>query len=323
MTHMNAHFFMQFDEPTTIRGNWGTRANGEHSAAVIETMTGGRLRNNSGTFEQPAGYSSPPGSSGPGLYWYLNAHGSSHASALPSILHDSAGAGLVVVWGVDAIPGEDADNALKISLGSGNGEGESDAIQIIKDHIYWDDTAQIPNDVTGVLSSVLVPVVEGGYGHSETVYIDPELAIGYGYMLNGTNRFHTYMIPDPLPQGDDMFRILYNHNSYDLVAGEIFDFTMLDPLGVDSFLLMGIDETELIDSGNSHPPFVFGTTFMTPGLAEVTTFALVAGSETSSSSPVPEPSTFALLGIGTICLMLAGGSRKRKTRQATDESPRS
>jgi hypothetical protein len=43
------------------------------------------------------------------------------------------------------------------------------------------------------------------------------------------------------------------------MAGQVFDFTTIDPLGVDCFLLLGIDETELIDpNGNSKPPFVFG-----------------------------------------------------------------
>jgi hypothetical protein len=67
-----------------------------------------------------------------------------------------------------------------------------------------------------------------------------------------------------------------NNLAYDLMAGQVFDFTTIDPLGVDCFLLLGIDETELIDpNGNSKPPFVFGATFMNPGTAEVTTFPLI------------------------------------------------
>ncbi len=137
-------------------------------------------------------------------------------------------------------------------------------------------------------------MIAGGYGNSQTVWIDPDLAIGYGYSLDGTNRFLTYQIPEALPQGDDSFEIHHNGITYDLAAGEVFDFTTIDPQGVDSFLLYnsrGIDETELIDvDGQSHPPFVYGATFLQPGLAQVTTFAL---------TQVPEPTSLLLLLLST------------------------
>jgi len=188
-----------------------------------------------------------------------------------------------------------------------------------------DNQADIPVEIAGAFltSTTNVPVVDGGYGQTNPIYIDifgqkitlpavasinsqaaavqsdPELIFGYGYTLEDSNRFHTYEIPEALPQGDDQFEIHYQGVSYPLAAGEVFDFTTLDPLGVDSFLLLGIDETELIDF-DSPPPFVYGATFMQAGMAAVTTFALVA---------VPEPSTITL---AFATLLLTFGRRRTR-----------
>ncbi len=156
---------------------------------------------------------------------------------------------------------------------------------IVGGNVYEDSGANPPVNIAGSFLTSLtpVPVVDNGYGQTDTVYIDPALAIGYGYTLQDTNRFHTYQIPAALPQGDDTFEIHYAGVAYPLTAGEVFDFTTIEPLGVDSFLLLGIDETELITAiGNTHAPFVYGATFMEPGLAEVTSFPLF----------VPEPADF-------------------------------
>ena len=116
--------------------------------------------------------------------------------------------------------------------------------------------------------------------------------------------FQTFEIPDPLPQGDDKFFIAHNDIGYSLTAGVPFDFTTIDPLGVDSFLLLGIDETELIDSdANSDPPFVFGMTFAEPGIANFSTFPLLAA--------VPEPSTL-LLAVLALLGLLSHGRRRRR-----------
>ena len=77
-----------------------------------------------------------------------------------------------------------------------------------------------------------------------------------------------YGVFQPLDQPAPEFRSYQND-------GETFDFTTIDPLGVEAFLLAGIDETELIDSGNNaNPPLVFGATFTDAGIANFVSIPL-------------------------------------------------
>lgn len=71
-------------------------------------------------------------------------------------------------------------------------------------------------------------------------------------------------------------------------------------------MLAGIDSTELIDTDNSHPPFVFGATFAEPGTAEFATFAMV--------QVVPESTSLLLASLGMGCLSLWGYTRQKSTR---------
>jgi len=163
----------------------------------------------------------------------------------------------------------------------------------------------LPDDLgQRTLTTFLAPVTVAG----DTLYFDPVLANGYVYSTEDGNRFNTFEIPDALPQGDDSFIISLNNIDYLLEAGQVFDFTTIDPLGVESFSLLGINDTELIfASDNSDPPFVFGMSFMQTGLTEFTTFAL------SDETPIiPEPSSIVLFGIGGIALLGYGWRRKRK-----------
>jgi len=120
---------------------------------------------------------------------------------------------------------------------------------------------------TYAMSSYGNPVVTGGFGDTEVVYhqgsTDQELALkytsGYLFMNNGGGNFTSFTIPDALPGGDSQFRINWNGVGHDLSVGDVFDFTTLDPAGVDTFVLAEIDETEQI-SPQVDMPFTIGVT---------------------------------------------------------------
>lgn len=138
-----------------------------------------------------------------------------------------------------------------------------------------------------------IPVMQD-YGIGNTLYFDPVFATGYEYRVDGS-RFASFTLPGALPGGDDMFQLEFNGVFYDLMAGSVFDFTSIDPLGASQFFLRGIDPSEMIDP-NLNPPFVSGLSFTSQGIADVSQIAL-----TSDVTAVPEPSSFcimmALMGI--------------------------
>lgn len=193
---------------------------------------------------------------------------------------------------VDApFPGQAGGIPLPPS-GPNNPDPLFDTNQIIQEN---NSGATAPANIAGsfLTTPFAAPVEEGGYGHSETVYFDPALAVGYGYVGENGTQFTSFEVPEALPMGDDTFSIHHQGTSYPLLAGETFDFKAIDPTGVASFLLLGIDEAELFDAGDSNPPFVFGMTFAAAGLAEFSSFALTT---------VPEPTTIALALLGLTAL---------------------
>lgn len=149
----------------------------------------------------------------------------------------------------------------------------------------------------------VAPIWEGDLGDTNPMYFqfDSEPAIGYGFSVEEDNRFKSFVIPDLLAQSNNTFILQYAGVSYALFPDQEFDFTTIDPTGVDSFSLLGFDQWDNIGS-----PFVSGLTFTDPTLASFTTFRLDA------SAVVPEPSTFVLAAFGATVLFAYGWRRKRK-----------
>jgi hypothetical protein len=63
------------------------------------------------------------------------------------------------------------------------------------------------------------------------------------------------------PNGDASFTLRVGQASFPLVAGEQFDLTQIDPLGVAAFSIRGIDPGEQLDPEDPMA-FVTGATFM-------------------------------------------------------------
>ena len=89
-----------------------------------------------------------------------------------------------------------------------------------------------------------IPVMQD-YGIGNSLYFDPVFASGYEYRVDGS-RFASFTMPGALPGGDDLFQLEFNGVFYDLMAGNVFDFTSIDPLGASQFFLRGIDPSEMM-----------------------------------------------------------------------------
>jgi hypothetical protein len=142
---------------------------------------------------------------------------------------------------------------------------------------------------------VVFPSLPGGVAGRPFTYYDPDLAVGYDYRIStGAPNFAAVQIPSPLTNGDEVFELSFGGQSYDLVAGEVFDFTSVVAEGVSSFRISGIDVAEGLDPLQP-TAFVTGIVFIEGGL-DGSTFTMTP----IVVSVVPEPATPWMLLAGTV-----------------------
>ncbi len=135
------------------------------------------------------------------------------------------------------------------------------------------------------------------------LYFDPDIATGYDYTLDeGDPLFASVIVPEPLPNGDASFTLIVGEASFPLEAGEQFDLTQIDPLGVATFSIRGIDPGEELDPEDPMA-FVTGATFMEEREANVTMTAVV-----------PEPGATAL-GVAMLGALATLARRRRIARR--------
>ncbi|MCP5153119.1 MAG: PEP-CTERM sorting domain-containing protein [Ectothiorhodospiraceae bacterium] len=156
-----------------------------------------------------------------------------------------------------------------------------------------------------------IDVDENGLGGLFPIFIDPVVAVGYAYDANGGPNFASVVIPAPLANGDGEFVLsIPGQGPINLLAGDTFDFTTIDPNGVSTFEILGIDTSELLDP-NDPQAFVTGLTFVGGGVSNATMTPIT---ENVPGNAVPEPSALLLAGLG---LAMLGGRRRRASRQLT------
>ena len=149
-----------------------------------------------------------------------------------------------------------------------------------------------------------------------TPYLPPfpsteEMVAGYAFRSHGDGpKYKTFQLPSEwrrieddgstryvrpvdIPLIDGELALWIDGTAYDLSVDETFDFTTINPAGVDSFAVTGFaaDEMRRI---NTPMPFTYGATFMSDGIVQSVILPLV-------SNPVPEPTTG-----GLACLTILG-----------------
>ncbi|GAB1622604.1 hypothetical protein AAOGI_26540 [Agarivorans albus] len=159
---------------------------------------------------------------------------------------------------------------------------------------------------------IMPVVVDGGWSFdfnvnaNEQVFIDPDVAVGYDYIVDQGPNIRTVTLP--IGFDDDMFFIwLWNGVEWEQVAnvaaGTAYDFG-ID--GVDRFRVTGIDISNEVDPTDT-TAFVTGLTFTEDGNVTMRQLPIVEFVPGPGAS-VPEPSTWLLVLVAVVLLL---SSRKR------------
>lgn len=164
-------------------------------------------------------------------------------------------------------------------------------------------------------SNPLLPVfVDGSYSFNfnvqlnQRVFVDPLVAVGYDFVLGDTTSpsFQSVLLPNV---GDGLFELLlWNGSQYvnaaSLTAGIAYSFVGSD---VRRFRITGIEVSAGLDPADT-TAFVTGLTFNGAGAV-----ALMQTPLTFNTTPVPEPSSYALMGLGLAAVF---GAKLRSRRAA-------
>lgn len=160
---------------------------------------------------------------------------------------------------------------------------------------------------------ILPVIIDGSYTFEfdvdldETVFIDPEVAIGYDYAITSASSPLIASVVLPAGFGDDIYDLwLWDGTDFifdsHLSAGTVFNFAS----GVDRFRILGIEASLNVDPTDPLA-FVTGLTFDSAGTVSMSQTPIVFNTDPTNN--VPEPAPFALILIGLSVILL----RRRKT----------
>lgn len=151
---------------------------------------------------------------------------------------------------------------------------------------------------------------EFGVNLDQRVFIDPDVAIGYDYIVNSGPGIQTVVLPSI---GDDLYDIyVWNGTDWELLvsdwlAGDEYDFGLN---GVDRFRVLGIETDALVDPANP-TAFVTGLTFAGAGIVNMSQNPISVFVSDGPTTGVPEPSILLLMSGGLVFF----GVKKRRRKQ--------
>lgn len=153
-----------------------------------------------------------------------------------------------------------------------------------------------PDPETGAFVIELPVDLEDG----ELVWIDPPIAVGYTYELNGNGSFASIVAPSLATVADlDGYTISIGGGVYALGAGATLDLMALGLNGVTSFALTGIDEALMLDPVNV-AAFPLGISLV--GVSGSVTITQTPITIDTSLPPVPLPAAGWMMLAGLGCL---------------------
>ncbi len=178
---------------------------------------------------------------------------------------------------------------------------------------FWQFAVRSGETPGSAADNPLMPVVTGGidtFQYSfdfnigdidDQIFIDPLVAIGYEYVIENGPNVRTVLLP--YIGGDNLFDLWlfdailgnYYDTDIDILSGVEFDFG-ID--GVDRFAIWGIEPDLGLDPMDA-TAFVTGLTFTNTGFVQMTQTPM----NYDTGTPVPEPSTILLLGVGMLALL--------------------
>ena len=183
----------------------------------------------------------------------------------------------------------------------------------------WDEeTFQEPEIAWGYdLLATLNP--EDPFGRSVPYYFDPIVATGYDYEASGAF-FDSLTIPEQegINIGDSL-QLIIDGSTYEYLVGSTFNFGDLGITNLSEFGIRGIDSALGLDPSDP-TAFITGLTFEGAGSASFTSATdvnvrmtpITIDTDAQQPAPVPEPSTFLLLGGGLLGLGWYGRKRNKE-----------
>lgn len=141
---------------------------------------------------------------------------------------------------------------------------------------------------------------------NQTVFIDPEVAIGYDYAITNASSPLIASVVLPTGFGDDIYELwLWDGTNFvfdsNLNAASVFDFTTASPSGIDRFRILGIEASLNVDPTDPLA-FVTGLTFASAGTVSMSQTPIVFNTDPTNNVPEPAPFALMLLGLSVIVL---------------------